>query len=124
MARPKSPSEGAAATVRRIQAIKQRLGLSDAELARLVGSTQSSVFRALTQERPGMTPSLKLLREFADSQAPDATRDSIERALLHRAAEAAWDGTPDGLRHILRLLETVGEMQRAAARAAVRGRKR
>lgn len=104
--RPKSSVEGAEKAVAVLRALQQENSLSDAQLGRLVGVRQSSVYRALNRCPPAWTPTLRKLNDYAEINAKNLHADEPKER-IGRAAAEAWDGTDAGLVRLLRLLGTL-----------------
>lgn len=113
--RPASPFEGAAEAVENVRALKKHFGLSDEELAARIGVNQSSVNRALGRDPPRLTPTLRLICNYAEILARSERSDFTERgrAQLARAVGEVWDGTPRGLEKLLSLLRLLSDFNPA-----------
>lgn len=112
--RPESPTDGARQAVNTIRAVQRRLSITDEALAKRAGVDQSSVSRALRRDPPAWTPSLRKLWTYAENQASDAQPGAGEPGVdrIARAVRAAWDGTPEGMDLLLRLLALARELRR------------
>ena len=121
LGRPRSRIEGAREAVEAIRALQGRLNLTDEALATRVGVDQSSVSRALNREPPAWTPSLHKLWNYVETQMrSDGTggAESSPLEMLSRAAFEAWDGTPDGLDRLVRLLAILRELRGRRTRSS------
>lgn len=116
--RPSSPTEGAADAVDKINTLKKRLKMTDDVLAKLIGVNQTTVSRALGRREPAWTPSMRKLCEYAENMHLLAegrigtaqggkAEDTLKQAVLD-----AWDGTPEGLNSLVRVLVTLRDYRR------------
>jgi len=123
LGRPPSPEDGAAMVVDAIMAEKNRFSISDNELSRITGVTQSGVTRALNRKPPRMTPNLKKLKRWFDGNAiirlngqltsrPKMNGRADGEAKIASIAKEMWDGTQTGLVSVISIMEAIQALLR------------
>ena len=116
--RPPSSTDGAAAAVNKIKSLKKRLKITDEALAEAIGVDQTSVTRALSRKVSAWTPSMQKLWKYAVNKFELAEEDGgpafgeLAEDTLRQAVLDAWDGTPDGLNSLVRVLATLRDFRR------------
>jgi len=120
--RPPCPAEGAAEAVKLIKIFKKRANLTDVALADAICFNQSTVSRTLGKTPPTWTECMHKLYDYAVNQ-PHLTNvgqtiDPTNNAedTLRKAALDAWDGTPDGLDRLVKVLTTLRDYRRPRKR--------
>jgi transcriptional regulator with XRE-family HTH domain len=109
--RPPGPTEGAAAAVKAIIELRNRLKMSERRLAHRVGVHQTTVNRLLNSENPVWTPALSALSDFARSQQVERSLRTADENRLSRAAVDLWDGTPEDADNLLRVFRSLRDLK-------------
>jgi transcriptional regulator with XRE-family HTH domain len=112
--RPTSPTQGALEAVANVRDLKKTLGYSDKDIADKIGVNQSSVNRALGRVPLRWTPTLVKICNYAENVLEAKSGEDFQETGKARLADAVaevWDGTPDSLDRLLRLLHLLAELQ-------------